>query len=579
MEAIEEDIQREEDFHNGTQQDVDTLDEEEFEYESVDIPEDSDEDEEAAEENFQDVLRTVKLQQELNAPPEVQPVVTKQPEVVDDFVRNYLVKAGLEKTLDIFEAEWYEKKPEIGKAGMGLENLLVPEVYQQNASTLEELEMIKDELQKTSAQAERGRQVWDKLKKDRDNHKMSHQRVVQEKTKLVTDIKRLQSQCAKYEPTIAEIRGKYEVCMKEKMLVRLDRDKLQSRIKQLETQLKEVQSQQPSKTQLKKEAPAKKAAGDSVWPAEDRHNPFKGVALKPPNNVITWAPKQSHKGHSMSVSCIALHPKTATVATGSDDTTWKLWSAPNGELIMSGDDHKDWVASVDFHPKGTHLVTGSGDATVKVWDFLKAKCVATYKDHSQGVWRAQFNDTGDFVASCSLDHTCRVWDVNSNKCRATLRGHVDSVNGLAWLPYSNSLATCSGDKTISLWDPRTAYCTHTFYGHENACNSVAFTHSGEKMLSTDADGKVYIWDVREVRVLKVVDCGPHPANAISVDRSSTYFAVASDDCTIKLFNMEDEKEGLKQIKGHEDAVLGCAFDPNGNFLVSCGSDASWKFWG
>ena len=74
---------------NGTHQDVDTLDEDEedFEYEAVDIPEDSDEDEEAPEENFQDALRTVKLHEELNAPPEVQPVVTKLPEVVDDFVR------------------------------------------------------------------------------------------------------------------------------------------------------------------------------------------------------------------------------------------------------------------------------------------------------------------------------------------------------------------------------------------------------------------------------------------------------------------------------------------------------------
>ena len=30
---------------------------------------------------------------------------------------------------------------------------------------------------------------------------------------------------------------------------------------------------------------------------------------------------------------------------------FQLLFAGTGELIMSGDDHKDWIASVDFHPR------------------------------------------------------------------------------------------------------------------------------------------------------------------------------------------------------------------------------------
>ena len=33
--------------------------------------------------------------------------VTQRPEVVDDFIRNFLVKMGLSKTLEMFETEWY----------------------------------------------------------------------------------------------------------------------------------------------------------------------------------------------------------------------------------------------------------------------------------------------------------------------------------------------------------------------------------------------------------------------------------------------------------------------------------------
>ena len=36
--------------------------------------------------------------------------VTRQPEVVDDFFRNFLVKMGLHRTLESFETEWYVAK-------------------------------------------------------------------------------------------------------------------------------------------------------------------------------------------------------------------------------------------------------------------------------------------------------------------------------------------------------------------------------------------------------------------------------------------------------------------------------------
>lgn len=44
--------------------------------------------------------------------------------------------------------------------------------------------------------------------------------------------------CMQYEPTIEELRHKYEVAMKEKMLVRLEKERLQARTEALEAQVK-----------------------------------------------------------------------------------------------------------------------------------------------------------------------------------------------------------------------------------------------------------------------------------------------------------------------------------------------------
>ena len=50
----------------------------------------------------------------------------------------------------------------------------------------------------------------------------------------------------------------------------------------------------------------------------------------------------------MAISSVAMHPKKSIVATSSDDYTWKIWTVPAGELIMSGEGHKDFVSGIAY---------------------------------------------------------------------------------------------------------------------------------------------------------------------------------------------------------------------------------------
>lgn len=120
----------------------------------------------------------------------------------------------------------------------------------------------------------------------------------------------------------------------------------------------------------------------------------------------------------MTISSIAMHPKKSILATASDDMSWKIWTVPKGELIMSGEGgHKDWISGIDFHPKGLHLATSSGDSTIKIWDFVNKGAIHTFKDHVQPVWNIKFHDTGDFLVSASMDHTCKIFDLAVGKAR------------------------------------------------------------------------------------------------------------------------------------------------------------------
>mmetsp|Transcript_107608 Transcript_107608/g.219642 ORF Transcript_107608/g.219642 Transcript_107608/m.219642 type:complete len:581 (-) Transcript_107608:173-1915(-) len=503
----------------------------------------------------------------------------KRDEVIDDFFRNFLDKYGMKRSLEAFQAEWYELQ-QSGKF-KDSELQVVPDIYMRNHGLYEEVVLLRQEVEKARAVASTAKLSWDKFRKERDFHRMHHRRVVQEKNKLIVDLKRLKRHYEQYEPTLTELRHKYEVAMKEKMLMRLERDRFLSKAETLQKQLSQVQQdskeEAPGTARDMQDNSTSRRAKVAPWPSDDRTNPYANANFEPAR-VAEMKKTQTFKEHKGAISRIAFHPKIPVVATASDDHTWKMFSMPDGQLVLSGEGHKDWVSDVAFHPRGSLVATTSGDCTVKIWDVAKEKCKHTLTDHNQAVWACAFHDLGDFLVTCSMDQTTKAFDMQSMRCRQTFRGHVDSVNYVTFQPFSNNLLTASGDKTVSMWDLRTGLCVQTFYGHSNAVNQATFNMKGDTIASCDSDGIVKMWDVRVVSEYLQIDTGQHPANAATFDRSGKILAIASGDASVKTFNVED-RVFVANLEGHEDSVQDVAFEPMGNkYLISASSDASFAMW-
>lgn len=567
----------------------------EFEYERVAIHEDLSSDE--GEEGLEDAVRSLQESALMVAPATAlpKPQVKQHPEVMDDFVRNYLVKMGFTNTLEVFETEWYTRNVSNPNA---IISEPVPDVYQEARALEEKLQKLQGKVEQYKAMMERMTSTYTTLKKERDFHRMHHNRVMQEKNRLVGDLKHMRKHFTSYEPTLKQLSQKYQKAVTEKMLTKLERDRMAAKLDDLEATIKPkldeidsgaVAADAPGES-LKPRARSKDTQGsskkpllktaphpdDSKMPVQDRVNPYSMKGVKPcdPSSLRLT---NTINAHLVAVSNIAMHPTKPLLASVSDDNTWKVWTVPNGELIMTGEGHRDWIADCAFHPRGTHLATASGDGTVKVWDFSKTACSATFSSHTQSVWGVSFHDSGDFLASCSMDHTAKIWDLNSLRCRHTLRGHTDSVNSVCFQPYTNNLVTCSGDKTLSVWDARTGLLNLTLYGHTNSCTHATFNRRGDTIASCDADGIVRLWDIRMGEEFALANFGPHPANQVAFDPSGKFLAVASNDGSVSLFDVEGRAK-VNTLKEHEDAVQAVCFDNRGEFLVSAGSDACFRVW-
>ena len=102
------------------------------------------------------------------------------------------------------------------------------------------------------------------VRKERDVHRMHHKRIGQEKNKLLGDIKKLRKHYAQYEPTIKELKRKYELAMKEKMLVRIERAGFSPSSRRSRWSRRKKAKEEAKKERARKAAAEKAAAAEKV---------------------------------------------------------------------------------------------------------------------------------------------------------------------------------------------------------------------------------------------------------------------------------------------------------------------------
>ena len=85
--------------------------------------------------------------------------------MIDDFVRNFLLKMGMSKTLEMFETEWYElaSTGRLAREEMGA----VPDVYMRNMELDDSLKQLQAQLENARGVAAKATSTWDKFRKVR----------------------------------------------------------------------------------------------------------------------------------------------------------------------------------------------------------------------------------------------------------------------------------------------------------------------------------------------------------------------------------------------------------------------------
>ncbi|KAI9814568.1 MAG: protein with putative role during mitosis [Pycnora praestabilis] len=284
----------------------------------------------------------------------------------------------------------------------------------------------------------------------------------------------------------------------------------------------------------------------------------------------TWLPRSPARhtleSHRLPITCVAFHPIFSSLASGSEDTTIKVWDWELGELERTVKGHTKAVLDVDYGgPRGgTLLASCSSDLTIKLWDpSNEYKNIRTLPGHDHSVSAVRFVSsgavgsplTGNLLVSASRDKTLRVWDVTTGYCVKTLRGHADWVRDVAPSFDGRWLLSAGNDQTARLWDAGSGEAKSTFLGHEHVIECCAF-----------APPAAY----GHLSILAGLKKSP------TATSSAEFIATGSRDKSIKIWDGRGTL--IKTLVGHDNWVRGLVFHPGGKYLISVGDDKTIRCW-
>ncbi len=239
---------------------------------------------------------------------------------------------------------------------------------------------------------------------------------------------------------------------------------------------------------------------DSLIPSRSIHRFSVGVVDTDGNvvwDLVVLSEISPHQiadveGHSGSVNSVVFSPDGATLASGSQDRTVKLWDVASREEITTLEGHSGSVNSVVFSPDGATLASGSQDRTVKLWDVASREEITTLEGHSGSVNSVVFSPDGATLASGSQDRTVKLWDVASREEIAAVKVR-EAVSSVVFSPDGATLALGTSYGTVKLWDVLTREKIEDF-AQVSSVLSVSFSPVGAILASGARDGTVRLWD-------------------------------------------------------------------------------------
>jgi WD40 repeat protein len=196
---------------------------------------------------------------------------------------------------------------------------------------------------------------------------------------------------------------------------------------------------------------------------------------------------------------MAISPDSAMVLTGSGNKA-ELWSIHDCHLVGPPLPHQG-VSAVAFSPDSTIIATGGEDQTVMLWSAPTGSPLGKPLIHQYPVTQVAFSPDGKSLLTAVSVRSrndlgeARLWDARTGESLIGPLQHTGNISAIGFSPNGQTLLTASRDKTVQLWDACTGLPRGIAFSHSQEVSAARFSHDGKYVLTSSWDNAVRLWAV------------------------------------------------------------------------------------
>lgn len=155
-------------------------------------------------------------------------------------------------------------------------------------------------------------------------------------------------------------------------------------------------------------------------------------------------------GHTDSVWSLAWSHNGRYLASGSADTTARVWDWQSGKTLLIYDKQGDDVRAVSWAPDDTRIVSSGLSGPVYIWTADTGQTLLTYgPQDSFEILAAAWSPDGRYIASASgSDASTHVWNAHTGQLLRAFPA--SAINSVSWSPDTTRLVTAN-NSVVQVW--------------------------------------------------------------------------------------------------------------------------------
>lgn len=256
---------------------------------------------------------------------------------------------------------------------------------------------------------------------------------------------------------------------------------------------------------------------------------------------------------------------------------WKIDELNKPVAVAKVDSH---IFALLFLPEKNYLIIGTMSGGLHVIDLGAKKEIHYITFHEQSIFDIKKYNGKIFVAS--KDGTLSVWDAETYQLEKAITISDQSLRVIAFNPVKNEAAVGSSDNHIYLVDLDQQKIRAGLEGPENSVFSLCYNENGSQLIAGSRDAQLYIYDLLHLRLEHQVKAHLYTINYITLILGNKFFASASRDKTIRVWNAEtfelEKSIDKEKYDGHLNSVNKLLWLHSHNYLISGSDDRSIIIW-